>query len=214
MVENCTPALLLPTTEADLSRIKEPMPSPGAQELMQAMQSPDPFKQLNEFTQKMSTVPLALDAYPTLVAIALSQKKDEKVLKEILGRYVEAAELWGTRQQIDTLISIGSMLAKSESVSGLASQYLDQAVELIKKGATPLSGWKSDIALAKARVGLKSKDPEQIKSAGKLLQEELKNNTSNREILTELVHYEKTHGSIDKAIDHLGILAGSPLTGR
>ncbi|MCH9656415.1 MAG: hypothetical protein K0U86_19975 [Planctomycetes bacterium] len=212
--ENCTPALLLPTTEADLSRIKEPMPSPGAQELMQAMQSPDPFKQLNEFTQKMSTVPLALDAYPTLVAIALSQKKDEKVLKEILGRYVEAAELWGTRQQIDTLISIGSMLAKSESVSGLASQYLDQAVELIKKGATPLSGWKSDIALAKARVGLKSKDPEQIKSAGKLLQEELKNNTSNREILTELVHYEKTHGSIDKAIDHLGILAGSPLTGH
>jgi len=76
--ESCTPALLLPTTEKDLSRIKEPMPSPGAQELMQAMQSPDPFSQLNDFTQKMKTVPLVMDAFPALVAIALSQKKTIK----------------------------------------------------------------------------------------------------------------------------------------
>ncbi|WP_298863694.1 hypothetical protein [uncultured Gimesia sp.] len=216
--DRCTPALLVPTNEEEFPKIKDPLPSPGAQELMQAMQSPDPFKQLNDFTQKVyavrAPIPLVLDAYPTLIAIALSQKKDEKVLTEILGRYVETAELWGTRQQINTLISIGSMLARSDTVSGLASKYLEQANQLIKKGATPLSGWKSDIALATARVGLKSKDPEQIKSAGKLLQEELKNNSSNRELLTELVNYEKTHGSIDKAIDHLGILAGSPLSGR
>ena len=212
--DSCTPALLLPTTDTDLSRIKDPLPSPGAQELMQAMQSPDPFKQLNEFTEKMNTTPLALDAYPTLIAIALSQKKDEKAIKEILERYTKTAELWGTRQQASALISIGSMLAKSDDIASLAPKYLDQANELIKTGVTPLSGWKAEIALARARVGLKSKNPEQIKTAGKLLQEELKNSPRNRELLTELVKYEKGHGSIDKAIDHLGILAGSPLTGR
>ncbi len=212
--DSCTPALLLPTQDTDLSRIKEPMPSPGAQELMQAMQSPDPFKLLNEFTQKMNTVPLALDAYPTLIAIALSQKKEGKDLEEILERYSKTAKLWGTRQQVSALISIGSMLAKSETVPSLAPKFLDQADELIKKGVTPLSGWKAEIALARARVGLKSKNPEQIKAAGKILQAELKNSPRNRELLAEMVKYEKGHGSIDKAIEHLGILAGSPLTGR
>ena len=211
---SCTPALLLPTVENDLQRIKDPLPSPGAQELMQAMQSPDPYKQLDEFTKNMQTVPLALDAYATLMAIALSNKKDEKVLNEIAERYTKTAELWGTRQQASALISIGSMLAKSEFASSMASKYLDQAEELIKSGITPLDGWNSEIALAKARIGLNSKNPEQIKAAGKLLQEEFKKSPRNREILALLVKYEKDHGSIDKAIDHLGILAGSPLSSR
>tara|TARA_R110002111_G_scaffold254461_2_gene320153 strand:- start:73480 stop:75753 length:2274 start_codon:yes stop_codon:yes gene_type:complete len=212
--DSCTPAILLPTTEKDLSRIKEPMPSPGAQELMQAMQSPDPFEQLNDFTEKMKTVPLVMDAFPALVAIALSQKKDEKTIEEICGRYSETAAIWGARMQANALISVGSMLARSDSDTGLATKYLDQADQLIKSGVKPLSGWESEIALAKARVGLKSKNPEQIQAAGKLLQEEFKKDPHNRELLTELVNFEKSHGSIDKAIDHLGILAGSPLTGR
>ncbi|MCA9013941.1 MAG: hypothetical protein KDA77_01295 [Planctomycetaceae bacterium] len=212
--ESCTPALLLPTQEKDLSRIKEPLPSPGAQELMQAMRSQDPYQQLNDFTQKMKTVPLAMDAYPALIAIALSQKKDAKTLEEIIGRYMETADLWGKRQQTNALISVGSMLARSDSDSSLATKYLDQADKLIKEGVTPLKGWDLEIALAKARVGLKSDNPEQIQAAGKLLQEEEKKHPHDRELLAELVNYEKTHGSIDKAIDHLGILAGSPLTGR
>lgn len=212
--ESCTPALLLPTTEKDLSRIKEPMPSPGAQELMQAMQSQDPFNQLNDFTQKMKTVPLAMDAYPALVAIALSQNKDAKTLEEIISRYLETADIWGKRQKANALISAGTMLARSDSDSSLATKYLDQADKLIKDGVKPLDGWDLEIALAKARVGLKSKNPEQIQEAGKLLQAEEKKHPHNRELLAELVTYEKSHGSIDKAIDHLGILAGSPLTGR
>lgn len=212
--ESSTPALLLPTTEKDLSRIKEPMPSPGAQELMQAMQSKDAFEQLNDFTQKMKTVPLTMDAYPALVAIALSQNKDAKTLEEIINRYIETAGIWGKRQQVSSLISVGSMLARSDSDSSLAKKYLDQADKLIKEGVKPLKGWDLDMALAKARVGLKSDNKEQIQEAGKLLQAEEKKHPHNRELLTELVNYEKSHGSVDKAIDHLGILAGSPLSGR
>ncbi|QDT95204.1 hypothetical protein [Gimesia aquarii] len=212
--ENCIPALLLPTMETDFSKIKGPMPSPGSQELMQAMQSPDPFKQLNEFTLKMKSVPLIMDAYPTLMAIALSQKKDKKTIEEIISRYLETAKLWGTRQEANSLISVGSMLARSDSDSDLAVKYLDQADKLIKDGVAPLSGWKLEMALARARAGLKSDKPEQIQAAGKLLQDELKEHPNNRQLLTELVTYEKSHGSIDKAIDYLGVLAGSPLTGR
>ncbi|WP_339732402.1 hypothetical protein [uncultured Gimesia sp.] len=212
--ENCTPALLLPTTEKDLSRIKEPMPSPGAQELMQAMRSPDAFEQLNDFTQKMKTVPLAMDAYPALIAIALSQNKDAKTLEEIISRYLETADLWGKRQQATALISVSSMLARSDSDSSLATKYLDQVDKLITDGVSPLKGWDLEIAMAKARVGLKSDNKEQIQEAGKLLQTEEKKYPHNRELLTELVNYEKTHGSVDKAIDHLGLLAGSPLTRR
>lgn len=212
--ENCTPAILLPTAETDFSKIKGPMPSPGAQELMQAMQSPDPYKQLNDFTIKMKSVPLIMDAYPALMAIALSQKKDKKTIEEIISRYLETANLWGTRQEANSLISVGSMLARSDTDSDLAVKYLDQADKLIKDGVTPLSGWKLEIALARARAGLKSDNPEQIQAAGKLLQDELKEHPHDRQLLTELVSYEKSHGSIDNAIDHLGVLAGSPLTGR
>ncbi|QDV53446.1 hypothetical protein [Gimesia fumaroli] len=212
--ESATPALLLPTPEKDLSRIKEPVPSPGAQELMQAMRSPDAFEQLNDFTQKMKTVPLTMDAYPALIAIGLSQNKEPKTLEEIIARYLDAADTWGKRQQASALVSVSSMLARSDSDSGLATQYLDQLQKLLKDGVTPLKGWDLEIAMAKARVGLKSDKPEQIQAAGKLLQEEEKKHPHNRELLTELVNFEKSHGSVDKAIDHLGVLAGSPLTGR
>ncbi|QDV21049.1 hypothetical protein Pan153_57310 [Gimesia panareensis] len=212
--DNCIPALLLPTIEKDLSKIKEPMPSPGAQELIQAMQSPDPFKPLDEFTQKMQMFPLAMDAYPTLLAVGLSQKKDTKTIQGIIKRYIETATLWGKRMQANSLISVGSMLARTDTDSSLATQYLDEAEKLIKEGVKPLTHWDQEMALAKARVGLKSENPEQIKAAGALLESEVKKYPHDRQLLTELVSYEKTHGSIDKAIEHLGILAGSPLSGR
>jgi len=212
--DNCIPAFLFPTLEKDFSKITQPMPSPGAQELMQAMQSQDPYKQLNDITEKLKFFPLALDAYPTLLAIALSQKKDAKAIEEIANRYSETASLWGTRLQANTLVSIGSMLARSDEGIALAPKYLSEAEKLIKEGVEPIKGWDREIALAKARVGLKSDDPKQIQEAGKLLQEEAKKYPHDRQLLTELVNYEKDHGSIDKAIEHLGILAGSPLTGR
>lgn len=212
--ENCSPAFLLPTLDKNFARIKNPMPSPGAQELMQAMQSQNAFEQLNDFTQKMETIPLTMDAYPAMIAIGLSQNKDPKTLEEVIGRYLKAASHWGERQKASALVSVSSMLARSDSDSNLAAQYIEQAETLIKEGMKPLNGWDLELALAKARVGLKSENPEQIKEAGKLLQEELKKHPHNRELMTELVGYEKTHGSIDKAIEHLGYLAGSPLSGR
>ena len=214
--ENCVPALLLPTLEKDMSKIKEPLPAPGFQEFIQAMQTDDPFKSLNEFTQneRMKTVPVALDAYTRLIAVALSQKKDSKTVEEIVNRYVETSAIWGKRLQVNALVSSGSMLARSETDASIATQYLDQAEKAIKEGVTPLAGWDQELALARARVGLKSDNPEQIKAAGKLLQEEVKKHPQDRELLTELVSYEKSHGSIDKAIEHLGILAGSPLSFR
>ncbi|MCA9022874.1 MAG: hypothetical protein KDA74_22145, partial [Planctomycetaceae bacterium] len=84
--ENCVPALMLPTLEKDFSKIKEPFPAPGFQEFIQAMQTEDPFKSLNELTkdERMKTVPVALDAYTRLIAVALSQKKDSKTVEEIV----------------------------------------------------------------------------------------------------------------------------------
>lgn len=212
--ENCVPALLLPTPEKDLSNIKDPLPAPGFQEFMQAMQTDDPFKSLNEFTknERMQTVPVALDAFTRLIAVALSQKKDAKTVEEIVNRYIKTSEIWGKRLQVNAMVSSGSMLARSETDASIATPYLNQAEKAIKEGVTPLKGWDLEIALAKARVGLKSDNPEQIKAAGKLLQEEIKKHPHDRELLTELVSYEKTHGDIDKAIDHLGYLAGSPLS--
>ena len=214
--ENCVPALLLPTKEKDLSNIKEPLPAPGFQEFMQAMQSEDPYKGLNEFTQneRMKTVPVALDAYTRLIAVALSQNKDAKTVEEIVNRYIETSGTWGKRLQVNAMVSSGSMLARSETDANIATQYLDQAEKAIKEGVTPLEGWDTEIALARARVGRKSDNPEQIKAAGKLLQEEIKKHPHDRELLTELVSYEKSHGDIDKAIEHLGYLAGSPLSFR
>lgn len=212
--ESCLPVILLPSIETDFSKITGPIPSPGAQELMQAMQSPDPFKQLNDYTEKLKTAPLALDAFPTLMALALSQNKDKKTIEDLINRYIETAGLWGKRQKVNSLVSIGSMLAKSDSDSSLAPEYLDQADQLIKDGVKPLSNWKSVITLARARAGLKSKNPDQIQVAGKLLQEEFKRTPYDREILEELAKFEKSHGSIDRAIDHYGVLAGSPLSGR
>jgi len=211
---NCIPAFLIYTPDKDFSKIKEPMPSPGAQELIQAMQTPDPFKPLNDFTQKMRMFPLALDAYPTLLALALSNKKDTKTIEDIIQRYSETAALWGKRLQANALVGVASMLARSDTDSALATKYLDQVNQMIKDGVEPLDSWEQEMGLTKVRVGLKSEDPEKIKAAGKLLEEEVKKYPHDRQLLTELVSYEKTHGSIDKAIEHLGLLAGSPLTGR
>ncbi len=212
--DNCIPALMLFTIEKDLSKIKEPMPSPGAQELIQAMQSQDPFKPLNEFTEKMQMFPLALDAFPPLLAFALSSDKDTKTIEDIIKRYTETSALWGKRMEASTLVRITSMLARTDKNSDMATKYMDQFNKLVKEGVKPLSSWDQEMALAKARVGLKSKDPEKIKAAGALLESEAKKYPHDRELITELVSYEKEHGSIDKAIEHLGILASSPLSGR
>lgn len=211
--ENCTPALLIHTRDQDFSKIN-PLPSPGAQEMIQAMQTNDPFQPLNEFTQKMKTAPLALDAYPTLLAVGLSLKKDKETIEDIVQRYSETAALWGKRMQANAMVGAASMLARTDDDSALATKYLDEVNQLIKDGVKPLNSWDREMALAKARVGLKSGDPEKIKAAGKLLESEVKKHPHDRQLLTELVEYEKTHGSIDKAIEHLGILAGSPLSNR
>lgn len=212
--ENCTPALLIPTDDTTFANIKGPIPSPGAKELTAAMQSQKPFESLKEFTQKLPLAPLTMDAYPTLVAFAISQKKSKEIIEDIIKRYLETSDLWGKRQRVNSLVTVSAMLAKSDTDSDLAIKYLDQADELIKDGVKPIKDWKSEMALARARAGLKSKDSEQIKVAGNLLQKEFEKTPYDREILRELANYEKTHGSIDKAIDHFGILAGSPITMR
>lgn len=104
------PAWLLPTEVPTLATLREAKPSPGNDELKEAVESDQAVAELLRFVRRRGQLPLALDAYQTLLPLATNAMDSAEKLKTVIEAYETTAASWGAplrqRAQVEALLNL------------------------------------------------------------------------------------------------------------
>lgn len=134
------PAWLIPTEVDNLATFRETRPGQGQDELKEALESPQPLPELLRFVRRRSTLPLALDAYQSLLPLAVNGIESAEKLKTIIEAYEATAGSWGaplrSRAQVEAVLN----LAHSSQFGELGLELAERTVVNLTPQSPP--GWR------------------------------------------------------------------------
>jgi hypothetical protein len=136
---------------------REPKKSFGAEKFTEAANSSDWVPGLTKFVKEFPGSPLALVAFPRLLAVAKQEKLTEQQAEDLIKEFHTSALRWGERMDIQVDIEAGASLAQQQYLPELAKKLLEKAQPRL----TPESPDSWRVALARGLIAL-GKSPEGI----------------------------------------------------
>jgi hypothetical protein len=175
---------------------------------------PDP-RAIVQIARDHRTSPVALDALASLMAMQAQMKFDDAVVREIADEYLETAKVWGPRMSTQAELMCAQQLIMSRRLPTEALKHLETAEQLLGSDAT---AWKQQIEnlrqTAEIQVALekgRSKASEDRAAAYTELQDALKRQPYNAEILLALATHAEATSQIDAAITYYSDIVALPL---
>lgn len=212
------PARLLPTEADKLATYVSNALPPGADVFLKAIKSMENQPQPNVILQlahEHRTSPVALDAVFGLLTLNARAKFDDATVHAIIERYLELSKVWGTRMNAQAEMLIAQQLITAGRMPGEALQHLDAAEKLMGERATAikpqLQMFRDQAQIHQSLAKSHSKSAEDRAAAHTELQEGLKKQPYNADILLALAEYCLAEKQTDAAIEYYSTLSALPL---
>jgi len=134
------PAWLVPTEVETMENHRETKAGQGQEELKEALESSQPLPELLRFVRRHSTLPLALDAYQSLLPQAVTGIDSAEKLKTIIEAYEATAAGWGAPLQLRAQVEAVLNLAHSTQYSDLGLEVVGRTMANLTPQSPP--GWR------------------------------------------------------------------------
>lgn len=212
------PARLLPTEADKLATYVPTALPPGADVFMKAIKAmenqPQP-KVILQLAREHRTSPVALDAVFGLLTLNSRAKFDDEMVHAIIEQYLDLSKVWGPRMNAQAEMLTAQQLITAGRLPADAIQHLDQAEKLLGERAASIKPQlqmfrdqaQIHLSLAKSH----SKNEADRAAAHVELQDGLKKQPYNADILLALAEYCVADKQTDAAIEYYSTIAALPL---
>ena len=199
------PAWLLPTELASLATLREAKPALGNDELKEAVDSDQPVAELLRFVRRKGQLPLALDAYQTLLPLATNGIDSAEKLKTVIEAYETTAATWGEplrqRAQVEALLN----LARSGKFPELGLEVAARTIPGMTAEAP--AGWRLVAGRSRGQLLLQSGQTEEAIACLKQVYDEF---PLDAESTWALAQYAQQQGRLEESLELLGELTVLP----
>jgi hypothetical protein len=211
-------ARLLPTSESRLEKYLDSALPPKADVFQKAIQemgkTPQP-KMLVALAREHRTTPMALETLSALLAMQSKLPMDDATVAEIIAEYLNTAKLWGPRMHAQAEFAVAQHMISARLSPAEAVRHLDEAEKLLTDDLQALKP-RIEIFRETAEVQmsldkLKSTSAIDREAAGVELQNALKKQRYNAEILQALAEHAEKMKQRDAAIGYYSDIVALPL---
>lgn len=199
------PAWLLPTELSTLATLREAKPTPGNDELKEAVESDQPVAELLRFVRRRGRLPLALDAYQTLLPLATNAMDSAEKLKSVIEAYETTADGWGAslrqRAQVEALLN----LARSGKFPELGLEVAARTIPGLTAGSP--AGWRLVAGRSRGQLLLQAGRTEEALNCLREVHNEF---PLDAEATWALAQDAQKHGRLEESLELLGELTVLP----
>ena len=199
------PAWLLPTEVPSLATLREAKPSPGNDELKEAVESDQAVAELLRFVRRRGQLPLALDAYQTLLPLATNAMDSPEKLKTVIEAYETTADSWGAplrqRAQVEALLN----LARSGKFPELGLEVAARTIPGMT--AESPAGWRLVATRSRGQLLLQAGQTEDAMACLREVHNEF---PLDAEATWALAQYAQQQGRLEESLELLGELTVLP----
>lgn len=212
------PARLLPTEADKLGTYVSTALPPGADVFMKtikAMESQPQPKVILQLAREHRTSPVALDAVFGLLTLSSRAKFDDETVHAIIDQYLDLSKVWGQRMNAQAEVLTAQQLITAGRLPADAIKHLDEAEKLLGDRAAPmkpqLQMFRDQAQIHLALSKSHSKSEAERAAAHVELQDGLKKQPYNADILLALAEYSAANKQTDAAIEYYSTIAALPL---
>ncbi|RPI88862.1 MAG: hypothetical protein EHM42_04025 [Planctomycetaceae bacterium] len=138
--QTAIPAWLVPTELRSLPKSKEPRPSTGHAEYLDALSAAAPLSGLQRLIRRFKDEPIVFDAYLAELSFAAAENVPDAQFREIAEGYITAAETWGPQLKLKAEVDVALALARAGKYSEMGLEYAQRAERSFTPESPPLWG--------------------------------------------------------------------------
>ncbi len=213
-----TPVILRPTAETayDPQKWDPTPPTPGGEMLIKSFSEKSQPSAIITAATELRGSPLALEAFGSVFArLGAYPPADDQSIRTLAALFLDSAKLWGPRMAHQVRATVILNTAASRKYPRVALEWLEDAETKLgdsyKTYEEALQLSRDQVVLDIALMEIRADDAEIAKAAYGTLDEKLKLQRYNPELLHALAIYANGHDMADKAIEYWSDIVALPL---
>jgi tetratricopeptide (TPR) repeat protein len=199
------PGWLVPTEAQSLATMREAKPAAGNDELKEALESDQPLAELLRFVRRKGQLPLALDAYQSLIPLATTGMESAERLQTVIEAYEATAAGWGEplrqRAQVEALLN----LARSGKFPELGLELAGRTIPQMT--AESPAGWRLVASRSKGQLLLQAGRTDEALACLREVHDEF---PLDAEATWALAQHAQQQGRLEDSLELLGELTVLP----